>query len=74
MAEIDTTPILKSFQILGLHGYKNVALEFTGPARIVIAENDMGKTTILSALQAFLTKCPSGDFMSRMNRLSGGPS
>ena len=21
-----------------------------------------------------LTKCPSGDFMSRMNRLSGGPS
>ena len=25
---------------------------------------------------AFLheTKCPSGDFMSRMNRLSGGPS
>ena len=56
MAEIDTTPILKSFQILGLHGYKNVALAFTGPARIVIAENGMGKTTILSALQAFLTK------------------
>ena len=56
MAEIDAPPILSSFQILGLHGNKNVILDFVGPARIVIAENGMGKTTILSALQAFLTK------------------
>ena len=56
MAEIDAPPILSSFRILGLHGYKNVTLDFAGPARIVIAENGMGKTTILSALQAFLTK------------------
>ena len=56
MPDIDAPPILSSFQILGLHGYKNVTLDFTGPARIVIAENGMGKTTILSALQAFLTK------------------
>ena len=56
MAEINALPILSSFRILGLHGYKNVTVEFAGPARIVIAENGMGKTTILSALQAFLTR------------------
>ena len=55
MADIDTPPILGSFRIFGLHGYKNVSLNFTGPARIVIAENGMGKTTILSALHAFLS-------------------
>ena len=38
MAEIDASPILSSFRILGLHGYKNVTLDFAGPARIVIAE------------------------------------
>ena len=26
------------------------------------------------AARGAFTKCPSGDFMSRMNRLSGGPS
>ena len=56
MAEFDASPIISSFRILGLHGYKDVLLNFTGPARIVIAENGMGKTTILSALHAFLTK------------------
>ena len=56
MAELEASPILRSFRILGLHSYKDVLLNFTGPARIVIAENGMGKTTILSALHAFLTK------------------
>ena len=56
MAELNDSPMLRSFRILGLHGYKNVLLDFIGPARIVIAENGMGKTTILSALHAFLTK------------------
>ena len=56
MAQIDAAPILRNFSILGLYGYKNISIDFTGPARIVIAENGMGKTTILSALQAFLTK------------------
>ncbi len=28
----------------------------------------------IAALDAWKAKCPSGDFMSRMNRLSGGPS
>ena len=27
-----------------MHGYKNVTLDFSGPVRIVIAENGMGKT------------------------------
>ena len=56
MAKIDASPILSRFRILGLHGYKNVLLDFPGTARIVIAENGMGKTTILSALHAFLTR------------------
>jgi predicted ATPase len=54
MAEIGSEPVLKSFRILGLHGYKDVELRFDGPVRIVIAENGMGKTTILAALHAFL--------------------
>ena len=56
MAQFDASPILSEFHILGLYGYKNISIDFTGPVRIVIAENGMGKTTILSALQAFLTK------------------
>ena len=47
--------VLRSFRIYGLHGHKNVFLDFKDRARIVIAENGMGKTTILSALQAFLS-------------------
>lgn len=50
----NTAPIVKSFQIKGLHGYKNVRLDFTHSVKIVIAENGAGKTTILSALEAFL--------------------
>lgn len=49
-------PLIRRFRILGLHGYKDVEIDFKGPARIVIAENGSGKTTILSALYAFLTR------------------
>ena len=56
MTNLDSTPIISSFQISGMHGYKNITLDFIGPARIVIAENGMGKTTILSAIQAFLSQ------------------
>ncbi|SOE91199.1 AAA domain-containing protein, putative AbiEii toxin, Type IV TA system [Caballeronia arationis] len=51
-----TTPKIESFKIFGLHGYKNVEIDFSGPARIIIAENGTGKTTILSALYAFLKR------------------
>ncbi|MFL1405350.1 AAA family ATPase [Marinobacter sp. M1N3S26] len=48
-------PIIKNFKIIGLHGYKDVVIDFDSPVRIVIAENGAGKTTILSALHSFLT-------------------
>lgn len=51
-----TEPIIKKFRINGLHGYKDVEIDFTGPARIIIAENGAGKTTILTALYAFLKR------------------
>lgn len=44
-----TWPI-SSFSIEGLHGYKNVQIEFKGNARILIAGNGAGKTTVLNAL------------------------
>ena len=47
-----TEPIIKKFRINGLHGYKDVEIDFTGPARIIIAENGAGKTTILTAIYA----------------------
>lgn len=47
-------PLVKSFSITGLHGYKNVEVSFDGPVRVVIAENGTGKTTILNALYSFL--------------------
>jgi predicted ATPase len=49
-------PIIESFQMLGIHGYKDISIEFNGTTRIVIAENGAGKTTILSALHAFLNR------------------
>jgi predicted ATPase len=51
-----TEPIIKKFRINGLHGYKDVEIDFTGPARIIIAENGAGKTTILTAIYAFLKR------------------
>jgi len=51
----DDNPIVKYFKIIGLHGYKDVMIDFESPVRIVIAENGAGKTTILSALHSFLT-------------------
>ena len=50
-------PIIQSFRMLGIHGYKDISM--------VIAENGARKTTILSALYAFL----KGDF-ERFRRLS----
>jgi hypothetical protein len=49
-------PLVTSFQLVGLHGYKNIRLDFQGQAKIVIAENGAGKTNFLSALEAFLTR------------------
>lgn len=53
---VKAEPVVRSFLIKGLHGYKDVRLDFTHAVKIVIAENGAGKTTILSALQAFLQR------------------
>ncbi|UTV56085.1 AAA family ATPase [Burkholderia arboris] len=46
---------VKKFTIHGLHGYKDITIDFAGPATVVVAENGTGKTTVLNALNAFLT-------------------
>lgn len=53
--EISKEPIIEYFKIIGLHGYKDVVIDFKSSVRIIIAENGTGKTTILSALHSFLT-------------------
>lgn len=47
--------IVSHFGIYGLYGYKNVSIDLTDPTAIIVAENGMGKTTILSALKNVLT-------------------
>jgi len=54
------SPAIESFRLYGLHGYKNVEIVFNDLNRIVMAENGSGKTTVLSALAAFL----NGEFAS----------
>ncbi len=57
--------LVESFEIRGLHGYKNISLNMPYAAGIVIASNGSGKTTLLGALDAFL----KGQF-SRLRGLS----
>jgi len=47
---------IRYFALRGLHGYKDLELDFSGKASIIVAENGSGKTTILNALNAFLTR------------------
>ncbi|PPT56048.1 hypothetical protein XarbCFBP8138_10135 [Xanthomonas arboricola] len=49
-------PPLESFSIKGLHGYKNIHIDFSGKSTVVVAENGTGKTTVLNALNAFITR------------------
>lgn len=49
-----TKPFIKSFEILGLFGYKNVVLDFQSNVKILVGENGYGKTTILNALYHLL--------------------
>jgi predicted ATP-dependent endonuclease of OLD family len=48
-------PKLLSFELRGLHGYKNLAIECNDPASIILAENGVGKTTLLNTLYALLS-------------------
>jgi ABC-type lipoprotein export system ATPase subunit len=54
-------PILKSFYLKGLYGYKNLGIRCGDKASIVLAENGVGKTTLLNTLYALLS--------GRMSRL-----
>lgn len=47
-------PIIEYFTLRGVHGYKDLSIDFTGPATVIVAENGTGKTTLLSAFNAFL--------------------
>ncbi|QQD72303.1 AAA family ATPase [Acidithiobacillus ferrivorans] len=48
-------PCIRSFKITGLHGDKDVHLEFDSAYKIIIAENGTGKTTVLNSLFYLLT-------------------
>lgn len=57
ISEISTsTPIIEHFEIKGLNGFKNLRLETPTCIRVVVAENGTGKTTLLNALYAVLSK------------------
>ncbi len=51
-------PLLESFSLEGLNGYKNISILFERNVKIVSAENGSGKTTILNALHALLIGKP----------------
>jgi predicted ATPase len=55
-SSLNETPLVERFSIFGLHGYKNLTVEFLGAATVVAAENGTGKTTLLNALNAFLSR------------------
>lgn len=50
------TALVERFTLRGVHGYKDITINFSDSATIVVAENGTGKTTVLGALNAFLTR------------------
>ncbi|WP_443191540.1 AAA family ATPase [Pseudomonas indica] len=52
----NTPPIIEIFEIRGLNGFKDLRLTTPNCVRVVVAENGTGKTTLLNALYAILTK------------------
>ena len=56
LPSIQLAPPIARFTIKGLHGYKDVSIEFAGKATIIVAENGVGKTTILNTLNAFISR------------------
>jgi ABC-type cobalamin/Fe3+-siderophores transport system ATPase subunit len=53
---------LRGFTLRGLHGYKDLSIDCSDKASIVLAENGVGKTTLLDTLYALLS--------GRMSRLA----
>ena len=56
-------PRLREFELLGLHGYKNLSIKCDDNVAIVLAENGVGKTTLLNVLYALLS--------GRISRVNG---
>lgn len=50
-----STPILRRFTLRGLYGYKDLSVDSRDAASIVLAENGVGKTTLLNTLYALLS-------------------
>jgi hypothetical protein len=48
-------PQLTRFQVLGLHGNRNLDVKFVDNTLIIVGENGSGKTTLLRLLYAFLS-------------------
>lgn len=51
----DKSHTLRRFTLRGLHGYKDLSVECGDAASIVLAENGVGKTTLLNTLYALLS-------------------
>jgi predicted ATPase len=50
----NSTLPLTQFAIYGLYGERNIVIPFNHPAKILVSENGVGKTTVLNALYAVL--------------------
>jgi hypothetical protein len=72
-----TKPLIESFAIEGLHGYRSLSLNTRFSGSVLIAPNGSGKTTFLGALDAFLkgqfTRLAGLNFESITCRLRGVP-
>lgn len=54
--KIDSMPkaSIKEFKIFGLHGESDVSIKFKSGAKVIVADNGSGKTTVLNSLYAIL--------------------
>lgn len=50
-----SSPYLRKFKVNGLHGDRNVIIDFDNSAKILLAENGSGKTTTMNLLIGVLT-------------------
>lgn len=51
-----TSPLIESFSIIGMYGYRDLTLSSPTAASVVIAPNGAGKTTLLNVLNSILTR------------------
>lgn len=68
-------PLVRRFRLRGLHGYKDLSIDCTNAASIVLAENGIGKTTLLNTMYALLSgrisRLASLDFDSAVLEFNG---